>query len=429
MIFLFIFVLSLCAQNTTESEYFVFHLAPRDMVLEDMAKETLEACKKQAQDILGLEYKKKTPVEIYGGVHSFSENTLLEEELIKRGGIVGLAKYDRVMILTPEALPLGYAWRDTLCHEYLHHLLKNKVGERLPLWFQEGFARHWETIWRTTDTFASMPGDKEELLLAAREGRLISFAQMEPSLVYLKNSGEIGLAFSEVAEALEVMKPKTRAFLKELSRDGNFKKDFERAYGKKLEDFEKELFASWKRQSQDKNFKATGALRSAVVFGDQKRLEELALGPSVMQLISLGDKLRERGDLVGAQALYNNALKEEPNNPYLLSRLAKIALSLGDARGAGSLAQALVRQNPQWAPGYQLEGEIDERENQYQKAIEAYKNYLTYNPYHLELYKRIVFIYVDLGETAKAKPFLEKALILSPQDPDLLKTKEAIGAK
>ena len=176
----FLFSLSLChASDIVEvsSFGFVLRAAPRDLVLKDGALEALRSCRLKTQELFGFDIKGDIPVEVYRTKKDFAAGTTLGEELLKKSGVVGTAKFNRLMVITPEALPFGYSWPDAICHEFLHHALKTEIGEDLPLWFHEGFARFNETIWRGVP-LEIPPGDREELLLAAKENKLVKFSQM-----------------------------------------------------------------------------------------------------------------------------------------------------------------------------------------------------------------------------------------------------------
>ncbi|MBI4669378.1 MAG: hypothetical protein HY747_09405 [Elusimicrobia bacterium] len=442
-----------------------FRSARRDFVLEEGARKALGACRQKVNAWLEIESQEPILAEIYRSKKNFAFASTLGDEILKKSGVIGIAKFHRIMMLTPEALAFGYSWQDTICHEYVHQALKIKSGLDFPLWFQEGVARFYETLWRddgedeTDSKNVSAPqarpsrtlaqavqqavpsaegakcgfelalGDREELLLAAKEGRLVEFNRMEPSLVYLKDEGEISLAFTQVALAVEQLNPKLPKLIQAVSRGKAFREAFKDVYDETLDQFEKRLHEAWLKEAQDKQIsKRSGALRT-VLLDSGSDTEKLFLGPNLQSLISLGDRLRRKGSIGAALNLYSQAKDIEPNNPYVLSRLARAKAALGKRREALNIGLELVSANPHWPPGYELLGELYEGQGLFRDAIESYAKYFDFNPYHKELVKKTAFLNIDLGEKDAALAFLEKAAILDPKDTEVKEAVEALKPK
>ena len=63
----------------------------------------------------------------------------------------------------------------------------------------------------------------------------------------------------------------------------------------------------------------------------------------------------------------------------------------------------------------------------FEPAIEIYKKYFDYNPYNFALYKKIAFLYIDLGKSTQAIPYLKQAVILEPQDREVKDALEVLS--
>ncbi|MBI4368949.1 MAG: tetratricopeptide repeat protein [Elusimicrobia bacterium] len=406
-----------------------FRSARRDGVIQYGAGAALEACRGKIRDWLDVEPNGAVLVEVYPTKKTFAHASALGDEIIKKSGVIGIAKFGRIMIIAPENLPFGYAWQDTLCHEYIHHALKIKAGLSLPLWFQEGMARANESIWRGGG-LELPPGDQEELWLAAKEGRLVSFERMEPSLVYLNSEGEISLAFTQTALAIEEIRPQLAKLLQRIFNGKNFNEAFEAAIGQTLREFEIRLWAKWLKEAEDRHFvKKTGALRTVLSMDPLKDPEKIFLGPRLQNLLRLGDQMRQRGNLSAALGIYNQAKDLEPQNPYVLARIARGQAASGQSAKALDTVKTLIQSNPRWPPGYELAGELYENQGLYDDAIERYRRYFDYNPYHQALVKKVAFLYLDLGQKWKAHFYLEKVLLLDPKDTEAREALEAIDAR
>src|SRR5690606_24291323 len=56
-------------------------------------------------------------------------------------GTLAVARWGRVIMLSPRAAALGYPWEDTLAHEITHLIVTRATRDHAPLWLQEGMAK------------------------------------------------------------------------------------------------------------------------------------------------------------------------------------------------------------------------------------------------------------------------------------------------
>src|SRR6185436_16415221 len=91
----------------------------------------------------------KIRVEIYPNKEDFSKASTLSLETLERSGAIGICKFHRLMIMTPQALPIGYRWLDALSHEYIHLTVNEMSASKAELWLHEGTARYFETAYRS----------------------------------------------------------------------------------------------------------------------------------------------------------------------------------------------------------------------------------------------------------------------------------------
>lgn len=126
-----------------------------DAALASIIGETVEKHRAVLAKDLGVEMPKPTRVEVVRDQFSLSAMTGLAYEAARTTGTVAIAKWGRVIMVSPRAPSLGYAWRDTLAHELTHLALSRGTLDRAPLWLQEGVAKREETRWR-----APLPADE-----------------------------------------------------------------------------------------------------------------------------------------------------------------------------------------------------------------------------------------------------------------------------
>ena len=182
-----------------ESTHFAVRYRPgKDAALVPYALESLEAAFTAITKDLGYAPPRKVRIELYGTPRALAKVSSLPESAVKTTGTVALCKYDRLLVTSPRALVRGYEWQDTLAHEFTHLIVTRKTRDSVPIWLHEGIAKYLETRWRGAAGLALDGGQEAMLLKAAKNGKLVSFERMSPSIALLPSQEEASLAYSEV---------------------------------------------------------------------------------------------------------------------------------------------------------------------------------------------------------------------------------------
>ena len=184
---------------------FRIRFAPNaDAILVDYALDALEGQRTYMGRLLGEVPPGPTLVEFMHDVPSFIEASGLPKEWVDTTNTVAISKWDRLIVLSPMNMRRGYAWKDTLAHEYVHYALSRASHDRLPIWFQEGSAKVLEGRWRNPSGGDHLDVRSETLLARAlAEDSLIPFEDMHPSMAALPSAQDAALAFAEVATAVD----------------------------------------------------------------------------------------------------------------------------------------------------------------------------------------------------------------------------------
>lgn len=386
------------ALERSESAHFVLFTPPGQKFLSDYALPSLEKTADHLEKALGHRPKRKIRVEIYADQNDFSAASTLSVETLERSGAIGICKFHRLMIMSPQFLPLGYRWLDALSHEYVHLIVNEMSASKAELWLHEGTARYFETSYRSNPPQFLTPHQKTELLEAKEESRLISFGRMSPSLVYLKDQSEVSLAFSQVSHAVQMLvqeKGRDRfiAFLRSL-RDKPFAEVFRRVYKQTPQEFETE----WQeRLAREKWDKTQGAMPDEVRF--EPIQEESVIGANVQGRIRLGDRMRQRGHHEAALLEYEKALTEEPDNAVILLKAAKTHLLLGQKDLAVQKLRRATDKNPNYGTPHLELAKLVEPKEALPHLLEAN----AINPFDPSIHERLAQVYEMLGEGEKAK--------------------------
>lgn len=333
------------------SEHFDLYTPPGQEFLGDYALPALEKASDYFEKIWGVRPAGKIRVEIYPNKEAFSQASTLSTSTLESSGAIGICKFHRLMILTPKALPIGYRWLDALTHEYTHLMVNTLSEARAELWIHEGIARYFETAPRANPPLFLTPEQKSTLKQATTEDKLIPYARMSPSLVYLKDQNEVSLAFSEVAYSVSRLvddkgTKRLANFLRSL-RTLSFAEGFHKNYGQTPDEFEKEVHANL---AKEKWPLTKGAMTDEVRFTPLDESE--VVGADAQAEMRLGDQMRMRGRPDAALIEYENALQQEPDNAVLLLKAARASMEMGDKKAAREFLERAVEKNPNYVTPY-----------------------------------------------------------------------------
>jgi len=403
-----------------ESEHFIIRAKDKDIILLDY---TIE-CMERSYEVLGKAFQhypdNKIIVEIYPDKEQFSLASTLSPETLKRSGAIGICKFHRLMILSPRALLMGYRWMDALSHEFTHMMVNHVSGFNTPLWLHEGIARYHETQWRTGPDekieFLSR-GARARLMEAVKDDTLIPFKRMHPSLVYLKNQDEVGLAFSEVSSMVSfiISEYGDDAVVRILQgyEKNNQKKNFKKVFGKSESKLEKKWVRHMQALPQDIN---KGALGEKYVFDTSADEIDEFVGADVRGKVRLGDKFRKMKRYNVALIQYEHALEKEPENPVVLTKLARCLNEMNRHTEMEEKLRIAVAKNPHYPTAYVLLADYLYKEERLSEALPLYKEANAINPFNPYIHKNMGLIYMHIKDNVSAIIEFKAASILLPSD-------------
>ncbi|MBT3434520.1 MAG: hypothetical protein HN435_11480, partial [Nitrospinaceae bacterium] len=173
-----------------------------DSLLIPYMSEALEAAYLAYGGKLGVKLSSRVRVEVFSDPGRFHKASTIRRADIEKG-VVGLCKFNKMLLISPAALQRGYRWLDTAAHEFVHYLITKATRNKAPIWLHEGLAKLFEKKWRDSGLPHLNPIDEALLYRAKEKGAFISFKSMEPSLIYLKTAEAVQLAYAEGASVSE----------------------------------------------------------------------------------------------------------------------------------------------------------------------------------------------------------------------------------
>jgi len=395
-----------------EAEHFVVsHPKGKDEVLVPYLVETLEKQRAALAQGLGWVPAGKVAVEIVADAKELAALSTLDEESVRTTGTVAVAKFNKLMILTPRALLKGYDWLDTAAHEYTHNVLTSRTGNRAPLWMQEGIAKWFEQSWRGKHEPVT-PFSAALLREAAGQKKLVTFAEMHPSFAKLPTPERAALAYAQVALAIEwLVKQRGADALVELTGLIGEGKEWEAAVAEAAGVSWKRFQDEWTRYMGQRPLPKGGKheLEKLRFKDDPKKGTQFAEWAEIPDEESrgharLGEIFRERGRWSSARLEYAKAFSRVGARfPILSGRYALAAVQAGAKQEAEKVLGEALAWNPDYpALHVQMSRLLIERGN-----LAAARDHLLaanrVDPFDPEIHAGLAKVLAALDDTAGAE--------------------------
>jgi tetratricopeptide (TPR) repeat protein len=347
--------------RSASGKFRIFTSPGRDQILVPFAGETLDRVQALLKESLGYAPGDAVRVEIYPSPETLSQVSPLTLDEIQRSGTIALSKYNRLMIVTPRALLRGYAWLDTLAHEYVHLVVSRVSLNQTPIWLHEGLAKFFEAAWRLPPGVAPplTPAQEHLLAEALRANQLLRWEQMHPSMAKLPDQRSAALAFAQVQTAIGYVARQAgetglRRLLDALARgQGDW------AAIKATTGHDRALFdQAWRKHLRSLNLRRLGGLVPPEIrFGKrptkEQRYAALKEG-SARRFMQIADLLRTRGHTRAAIVEYQKARGLlGARDDLVANHLARAYLELGSPEQARSTLLPVLEYYPD-LPGPQV---------------------------------------------------------------------------
>jgi tetratricopeptide (TPR) repeat protein len=400
-----------------ESPHFVLFIdETRDGILAAYALETLEKAYHAIGAELGYQPKEKVRVEIAPDAGSFNAISTLSLRDIEETGAVGICKFNKLMIISPRALSLGYRWLDSLSHEYLHYAIVALSNNRAPIWLHEGTARFYETRWRKSappkdaaEDYLT-PANQTLLVQALEKNQFVGFQNMEPSLIHLDTPEQVQLAYAEAASAVDfINQSKGNAGMRELLaalKERPTPAAIEKMFATSFSAFE----ARWKSFLKSKGLKEIegSRVRKLKVKKDPKEDEEMVELKEIRSAVArnrtyLADQLLAKGRTAAAAREYERALQVSPHSPIILNKLGRVLIQMNRLEEAGAPLRKALDVDPDNANTYVQLGRVHHAAKNYKESRSALEEAIHINPFNPAIYRLLTEVYAGMGEHDKAK--------------------------
>ncbi len=402
------------------------YIHPKDKILIGYADEVLE--KAYYELGLDLDFYPTQPlvVEIYPDLKSFTEASTLSESEIKTTGVVGICKFNRIMILSPRLLPKGYSWFDTLTHEYTHYLIFTKSENKTPVWIHEGIAKFEERRWAEKDSGVFTPFYETLLSMALRDNKLVPIDKMHPSFGKLDTAYEAQLAFAQSGSMIEYLvntwgNGAIVSLLDSLRETDDYKLSMKIVTGKDFDSFYDSWFGYLKQKKlsvripnpQVKELRFIENETSRDGSEDLIRIDDI----KAREYSMLGDMLRTRGRLKAATYEYEKAMHFDPNSPVILNRLTSVKADLGQYDEAEQLLRPVGELYPDFVDTHLNLGIIHFKQGNLKKAEQELQMAISINPFDPKIHTALIALYEHQGMPESAEKEREVLNVLLGEEP------------
>lgn len=409
------------------SDNFVVRYAhPKDLVVAELGKDVLE--KSRFEIGLDLETYPEGPVliEIYPDLESFTIASTLPPENVETTGVVGICKFNRIMILSPRLLPKGYTWADTLAHEYTHYLVFLKSENTVPVWLHEGIAKFEEARWREEKRNVLTPFYETILADALERDSLVPIEKMHPSLAMLSSAREAQLAFAQAGTSVGFLVDKWGndglvALLDSMRKRDDYESAIEEVTGLPFGDF----MTSWRADLEGKNLRE---MIPGIEVKGVRIMKDSEEGPDGSEDLvdiddkkardhtRLGDLLGERGRLKAAVYEYGKALTFDPGSLVISTRMATALSRQGEQDKALAAVEPLLNLYPDEVDVNLVLGRIFLAKGNTARAEESFTAALYVNPFDPHIHSALKTIYEAEGRKEEAEKYGRMLTILGYQE-------------
>ncbi len=279
---------------------------------------------------LGTDLPRPLRIDLVRDLFSLSAVSGLPLKAAETTGTLAVARWGRIIMITPRATPHGFPWQDTLAHELTHLVVTRATRDNAPLWLQEGVAKREESRWRPARPFDDPTWADVTARRALENGRSVGIDNLGPSIAMLPTPEQASIAYAEVSSfvthfvavsgrpALELLFVDMKG-----TRRANADSTLVSVSGYDLSEWNRLWHAALLEVPPRDPRAERGALPPT------KSPRELA------KRTRLGDLLSERGADKAALALYDEALALGPSEPWVRFRAAWASLAVPDADEKG----------------------------------------------------------------------------------------------
>ncbi|MBN1612351.1 MAG: hypothetical protein JW940_37315 [Polyangiaceae bacterium] len=175
----------------------------RDQVLAPLLVDVATRARDALERDLAVALPRPLRIDLVRDQYSLAMVSGLPLQAAQTTGTVAVARWGRVIMVSPRATRSGFPWQDTLAHEMTHLAISRATRDHAPLWLQEGIAKREETAWRAPRPLDDRACYTDQAREALGSGRAVGIDRLGPSIAMLPTPEAASTAYAEVASFVE----------------------------------------------------------------------------------------------------------------------------------------------------------------------------------------------------------------------------------
>jgi hypothetical protein len=344
--------------------------------------EVATAARETLKNDIGVELPRPLHIEVVRDLFTLSEMTGLPESSAQTTGTVAVAKWGRVTVLSPRAVPRGYPWADTLAHEMAHLAQTRASTDRAPLWLQEGVAKREETRWRAPKPLDDTPPADAVAAVGMKKGLGRPLDKIGASIAMLPSADQAMVTFAEVTSFVRFLVARAgEKALPDLFRKLHDIPQGPDAVDRALRESTGASLAEWNTEWTDHltvSARAKESLVDGSLFGDVPHEADLR------RSVTLGELLRRRGHHSAAFTLLHRAHDLVPNDPVLRHDTSGELIALERNEEAERVLGRMEEVRSEYGPWYGLSGFFARSRGDAEEAHRAFRLGIELTPFDPE---------------------------------------------
>ncbi|HWA70919.1 MAG TPA: hypothetical protein VG937_01220 [Polyangiaceae bacterium] len=321
---------------------------------------------------VGVDLPRPLRIDLVRDLFSLSAVSGLPLSAAETTGTLAVARWGRVILLSPRAASQGFPWEDTLAHEITHLMVTRATRDHAPLWLQEGMAKRLEGSWRAPRPFDEPEWADALAFRAQLEGRSVGIDRLGPSIAMLPTPEAASIAFAEVTSFVsyfvrEAGEPALRLLFADLKGSGEHGADVA------LRSVTGYTLSEWNQRWQRALTPARGPAEGGSNHGH-------GAGRDLSRRVRLSDLLFARGEARAAADEIAPSVGPDQREPAIRWRAARALLDAGEREQGAAALGALTEISSVHGPWFGVRGSVLREQHDEGAAEQAFRIGIAVDP-------------------------------------------------
>lgn len=344
-------------QKQSTQHWIIYYQSAEDKIIASHLPSLLDKSAVKLQELWGESIQWPVVIKIHNNIDEFSADVGIPSANIEASGTAAITDNRMIYLLSPKLFSYGYLWPEVTTHEYMHIVMNEIAGHKLPVWFEEGVATLYQCIWDSSPPCNPPPIVNYYFDKALKKNSIVPWGMITTKSFANLDITNAMIAYAQSLSFISYLRQRVDdTGLKQLIESIGINERFFQTF-EKVVHVEKNIMERWWLTKEKGMIHTPPGLLpflSKILKGNyyQDELENVN-SKEIRDKILLGDLLGKKGYWKGAVYEYKQALdKITSPNPILTSRLAKSFIKIEDYEEAVKLLNPIILLYPDFSPAY-----------------------------------------------------------------------------